>query len=117
MEFVFRCEERQLPYVDRIGFFPHTKKRAIKESIKKWEVIVAFLGLTEDTIECPDEDTCPLCAKYKWTNECDDECPVKEKTGKNWCNGSPFRKFEKVKTNAGQLKYAKEEVAFLKSLK
>ena len=56
---------------------------ALQGSIKKWEAI-------RDG-HCDDEGTasCPLCQKFFDRTNCTD-CPVKGKTGKPCCYGTPY---------------------------
>lgn len=69
---------------------------ALKGSIAKWEGIVA------GTVENRGFHNCPLCARfhpeatnrsYRGPHVCEG-CPVKDKTGKSLCRGSPYYKFE-----------------------
>jgi len=61
--------------------------KALRGSIKKWELIV--LGRKEDT----GTNNCPLCAEFYFPVDqrgiCGG-CPVKEATGKSGCVGSPY---------------------------
>ena len=55
--------------------------KALKGSIKKWEKIVAGTGWEQANWNCP------LC---QISDGSCDLCPVKIKTGKDSCEGSPF---------------------------
>jgi hypothetical protein len=57
--------------------------KALEGSIKKWEAIVA--GTAGDK----GDDNCPLCKLFLWLQDCEG-CPVKEKTGRMSCEGSPY---------------------------
>ena len=59
----------------------------LEDSIKAWEKIV----IGEKPVH--DSDGCPLCRKFLRNHNgmfrCDG-CPVKKRTGKDWCQGSPY---------------------------
>ncbi len=63
--------------------------QAVKESIEKWEAIVAGSGVDFGVANCP------LCKVQEaeldgdWDDECPD-CPVKLATGEDDCEGSPY---------------------------
>jgi len=62
---------------------------ALKKSIRKWERIVAGTGLDDGHYNCA------LCGIYaKRTSmfgfTCSETCPIKRKTGKDACEGSPY---------------------------
>lgn len=77
---------------------------ALKGSIKKWEGIVA------GTIENQGALNCPLCQLFNTSDECDG-CPVKERTGEDFCEGSPYYSYEQKVQGSAQA-----ELDFLKSL-
>jgi len=86
---------------------------ALKLSIEKWEYIAAYV---KTGIEKPLDggtNSCALCALY-FGRECAG-CPVREKTGKKVCGGSPYQDYEQALVNEAQLQ-ATREVAFLKGL-
>ena len=72
-----------------------TKIEALKKSIEKWENI-AFHGGIDDHA-----GNCQLCIKYhKYIvlvlgvgGTICDGCPVKEKTGKHGCKGTPYEEW------------------------
>ena len=109
-------------------------KLALLQSIEHWRAIVK---------KCEDEDPkidigpkhCSLCEKFfPWGDGEHDEqldcagCPVKERTGKPRCRGTPYDKFEFLLSDVEDeenvvyqawtrlTKAAKEELEFLESL-
>ena len=104
-----------------------TTHKALLGSIEKWEKIVARTGGDEST------SNCPLCAVFY--EEVNDEfpdacagCPVSTKTGKPYCDGSPYAAWAKIKYDEEKSPHpwladsdksrraAKLELAFLKRL-
>ena len=90
--------------------------KALKGSIKKWERIVAGTGVDKGI------DNCPLC-KIFWSDEQCGPCPVKEKTGENFCRNSPYKDWAFEAPGTGtkaetekQKAAALAELKFLKSL-
>jgi hypothetical protein len=75
-------------------------RAALLGSIKKWEKIVLGTGADNG------EQNCPLCKLY--INHACQGCPVAEKTGDVFCDGSPYEYFivayheEKEKLLGGQ---------------
>jgi hypothetical protein len=69
-------------------------KKALEGSIAKWERIVAGTGYNMGAANCP------LCQIFNHhcdddgSHYCDDRCPVKIKTGRNFCEGSPYDEYE-----------------------
>ena len=59
--------------------------KALRGSIKKWELIVLGRGTDEG------DDNCPLCHMF-FDNDCIG-CPVSARTGHSNCVGSPYAKF------------------------
>ena len=93
------------------GVWPKSKLGALKASIKKWEFSALwFKRNPRKSFETGGTSTCALCKLYyKGVSHCDG-CPVKEKTGKSCCGGTPIdicRHDEACAT---------AEVEFLKSL-
>ena len=107
-----------------------TKEEALEGSIKKWEDIVAGTGKDNGS------SNCPLCRKYQYCDVDDDDnyqvclgCPVAEKTGEAYCDGSPYtawmeemkslgRPWTKFEADTPKLvELAKAELEFLKSLR
>lgn len=79
-------------------------------SIEKWEDVVDK-GLDADQ----GWENCALCEKY-FPSGCSDPCkgcPIFEKTGKHFCDGTPYEKYQITADED----IAKEEVEFLKSLR
>lgn len=87
---------------------------ALKGSIEKWDAIVAGTGRDYGT------HNCPLCAAfYQPSNPEDDDCtgcPVREATGRSWCDGSPYDNYRSCKSCWGRQRAAKKELEFLRSL-
>lgn len=97
---------------------------ALRGSIAKWEGIVA--GTTKN--HCA--DNCPLCHKFNFSftgarraQSCKG-CPVMERTGRQFCDGSPYEDYEDMEERveegyaegAALKPLAIAEVDFLKSL-
>jgi hypothetical protein len=92
---------------------------ALQGSIAKWEGIVA------GTLKDEGPDNCPLCQKfftpYGEKRACIG-CPVMKKTGHQFCEKTPYRKYEEeeawsIKPNPEALNtFALQELDFLKSL-
>ena len=90
--------------------------RALKGSIKKWELIVAGKGK-----DLGDEN-CSLCKRFVYSRECMG-CPVQQKTGRQFCEASPYKKWMLLTGGYGAVadtperkKAARAELKFLKSL-
>jgi hypothetical protein len=81
-----------------------TTLKALKGSIAKWEAIVAGTGHDNGG------DNCPLCKMFLY-KECHG-CPVNEETGRKFCHGSPYEKWNEYHS----VGHAQAELAFLKSL-
>lgn len=95
------------------GKFPSTRLRALRASIRKWEFITALLEKApRRQIADRGTDTCALCQLYynhdRFVDHCDG-CPVMEKTGQRYCDGTPYG-------SEKGLKRAQGEVEFLRSL-
>lgn len=58
-------------------------KKALEGSIRKWERIL--IGSGEDH----GDTNCPLCKVFNKDNGCRG-CPVRNATGKDWCDGTPY---------------------------
>lgn len=88
--------------------------KALLKSIEHWEENVAHphamkLGPTH----------CPLCREFRKARHDCDGCPVKERTGKPFCRGTPYDQFDRnvePMDPDDTLSVAEEELAFLKSL-
>jgi hypothetical protein len=70
---------------------PRIPNPAIRESIRKWRVILRLLK--EDKVVVQAGRNCPLCYTY-WQrgakNPCH-RCPIFKVTRQKWCRGTPFR--------------------------
>lgn len=93
---------------------------ALKQSIAHWQRLV--IG---NSVDIPSREQCALCGKF-WKHGwglgvlCDG-CPVKEKTGLDGCEGTPYKQAEDCfnlqnPKDKQFIKYAHKELAFLKSL-
>lgn len=95
---------------------------ALQESIEKWEEILNNGGVDDGRHDCS------LCKLFWEDNDCQD-CPINDKTKKNYCEGSPYphwHKHQKTKHKATIGKrpihcphckeLAEKELEFLKSL-
>ena len=110
----------------------HRTRTALEGSIAKWQAIADGRGTDRGG------DNCPLCelfadefdpaAGYEDDNAGCHGCPVKARTGKQGCIGSPYYSYRRVMNYAGmcayfdfattpaQLAAARAELAFLQSL-
>lgn len=105
-------------------------REALEGSISKWQAIVDGTGVDDGTANCP------LCQMfYEEVDEEDGDwedihchgCPVREKTGKPDCDGTPFYEWRATVPYTQNYPYraiteeqksaAKEELEFLKSLR
>ena len=101
-------------YVVRLRPFPKlTRKTALAFSIKKWEFMVRHLKNGKRVNYDGSAWTCSLCTLYlnKVSIGCEG-CPVREKTGRNFCYGTPFTRWCK----SSSLATAEAELAFLRGL-
>jgi hypothetical protein len=97
----------------------HGTRGAVDGSIVKWEAIVAGTGADDGGRNCP------LCAMFLMPDGCG-ECPVSQRTGRSFCQGSPYTLWGKLHPGElwslqtadtpEQLAAAKAMLEFLKSL-
>lgn len=101
-------------------------KEALEGSIKKWKRIVEDRRAVDNGYR-----NCKLCLMYDCGPESCTGCPVKDKTGKVLCTGTPHQRWEDHMGDHGIylnpfrrqkdcptcLSLAKEELAFLESLR
>ena len=64
-------------------------EKALRGSMRKWELIVVGEGSDEGY------KNCPLCAEFFEEPECYG-CPVSAKTGLGCCDGTPYEVWHKV---------------------
>lgn len=93
-------------------------RKALQLSIYKWERIADGSGIDQGT------KNCALCKKF-YDNHCRG-CPVRENTGKKFCDDTPYCKWARLKieaddfkwnaTTKAQFKAAEEMAAYLRSL-
>lgn len=92
---------------------PETLK-ALKGSIEKWRRIVEGTGWDYGPRNCP------LCIMFRdWdddgVNSCGG-CPVKERTGKDGCEDTPYEAYVDAEGTIGEKAAARAELDFLRSL-
>lgn len=89
---------------------------ALRGSIKKWEEIVAGTGADFGM------DNCALCQMFADDDDICAKCPVKEKTGKPGCGGTPYNAWSQATVFGGRVTdertkaLAQAELDFLRSL-
>lgn len=72
---------------------------ALQGSIAKWGRITVDLATGHDAVDNGIED-CPLCQHYHpekrrdGSPDCSTDCPIAQKTKRNYCNGSPYNDWE-----------------------
>jgi hypothetical protein len=99
---------------------PTTKEEAFLISIAKWRMIVK--QLREDWVinDTGSTHTCGLCIKYLDTDEYRHRpcfhCPIFQKTGERWCDGTPIKQFEDAHFSWEKLEIAEQELKFLEDL-
>lgn len=91
------------------GRFPKKLSSTFDKSIEKWKLI------TKGYHACYAIDTCGLCNLFN-ANDCEN-CPVANDTGKSYCEDTPYAKWRKASKKVTALKYAKQELEYLKKLK
>lgn len=101
--------------------------KALKGSVRKWERIVDGRGADNGTYNCP------LCKMFLLGEMRCAGCPVKEASGQSYCRGTPYENWDdvveeeldfprrisdlpSVRLRRDALRYAKDEVRFLKGL-
>lgn len=93
-------------------------RKALRLSIKHWDRLTTG---TQKRGEGPNGDDCPLCAEYRKSERtlCEG-CPVREHTGEEFCEGTPWRNAMHSWINHGPSPQfqaaAKIELEFLRSL-
>jgi hypothetical protein len=93
--------------------------KALKGSIKKWQSIVNKTGVDRGTNNCP---LCKLFYNYEYIVDHCLGCPVRNRTGEQYCTNTPYVKFSDLDDGSGiantpeKLAAAVEELKFLKSL-
>ena len=90
---------------------------ALQGSIEKWEAIVNGIGTDQGASNCP---LCALFLPPLWIDKPNQRpcegCPVYEKTGIVFCEGSPYEDFCNAEEDSDMEALAQEELDFLKSL-
>lgn len=82
---------------------------ALRLSIGKW------VGIVKGEVEDDGIHNCALCcAFYNWS-KCDG-CPVRKETGYDGCRGTPYNGYQGSLYDGDKLLFARNELAFLKSL-
>lgn len=77
--------------------------QALQGSITKWE------GITDGTEADRGTENCPLCALFYFSKGCDG-CPVKQKTGRSFCDGSPYEDWSNL--TASNFRFERENGAY-----
>ena len=85
-------------------------------SIKKWEFIVGMLNAGEEVSNDGGLLTCGLCILYDPRESHCAGCPVRERTGLSYCNGTPYEAWED-EDDFDRTTIAEKELAFLESLR
>jgi len=85
---------------------------ALQGSIQKWQNIVDGTGKDEGPENCP---LCQLFYTPQTLYDCEG-CPVREKTGKRYCEGSPYQAWSDNEDASKNTELALNELNFLKSL-
>ena len=93
-------------------FLAMVKSDPLGLSIMKWKFMARHAGKTE-FLEDGHSSTCGLCESY---GNCT-ECPVRGRTGRSDCEGTPYWKYVNSSTPAGRARAAELEVRFLESLR
>jgi ferredoxin len=62
-------------------------RAALEKSIKHWEKNVVAKTSVQASVSAGD---CALCKLHRRQGACDQECPVKAKTGLDLCGGTPY---------------------------
>lgn len=88
---------------------------ALKGSIAHWERVVADPKKTR-----VGASECPLCEMFNLFTQTAKTacagCPVRAKSKRAWCRGTPFIEFTAVPPNRRTKRAAKAELSFLRSL-
>ena len=99
-----------------IGDFAKSRKGAIRNSLKSWQVVADYLEMTENDIPDKKADkTCNLCQLYPACKE----CPILQKTGRTQCDGTAYYKYVNAREDfdhAKALRAAHKMVDLLASL-
>lgn len=91
---------------------------ALRGSIAKWQERAAGKNTRASA------ESCPLCRLFNTPKKeiertaCDG-CPVAEKTGQSYCDGTPYEDYQIARhrdDDSGRIDAAKRELEFLKSL-
>ena len=84
----------------------------LDESIRKWEFVVQWVEENHKRLDEDGINTCALCISVGCYT-----CPVRARTGKMHCMGSPYYAYWGAAPWQKALEAAKAELAFLKSIK
>jgi len=94
-----------------------TEENALNLAIEKWEFILAQHKNGVPEISGVGSYSCALCRLYNYGPFYCDGCPIACKTGRIFCDNTPYSNYLKAETLEGRIKYAEEEIVFLKGLK
>ena len=64
-------------------------RKALNKSIKHWKRMALFTDVERFRHEEPNARHCALCSLFRDFGGCAG-CPVKEKTGEDFCNNTPY---------------------------
>ena len=123
----FMLEYNRVRYT---GPFPKNEEEAFDIAMGKWIFIVNYLKENHDPEEThpniPNDGgihSCGLCMLYMRDKNNYSNClgcPIRQKTGRDWCKGTPYWNFwvhnSPTNTLISHVDAAKRELAFLKKL-
>jgi hypothetical protein len=93
--------------------------KALKESIKHWQENVKLAKEGEKIIRTG-PGVCSLCIKFNISGSRCEGCPIRKKTKKLYCGGTPYYEVIRHKFDSAEkqllIKSCRKEVAFLRSL-
>jgi hypothetical protein len=108
----FINDENRLKFT---GNFATNRQRALENSIKKWRFIVNYIEAGGYPPHDGGLKTCNLCALY-FEKDCEG-CPVNFVDDHVGCDDTPYMQYNDLSPRKEALTAAKEELAFLESLR
>lgn len=115
----YKLDDKVLTVVS--GEWPTNNIDAIKECIKKFEVIKAYLKRGKSVCDTGEAFTCALChiyfPFYNGSHEIEScsPCPIKNKTGLDGCGGTPYEKL-RPQDNSFKIEDVDREIKFIKEV-
>lgn len=93
-------------------------EKALQDSIIKWERMAIAIDNGRN-YEGPSASNCPLCKLYNETFNAEtcQQCPIYLETGKEFCEGTPFTKFQSTICTADKYRHALKEIKLLRKIK